>query len=348
MTSLLAILLIIVILILQVIWVGFTSSLLLTSRYQLKRQAQNGDAKAKAIYALTADGRQIHIALLIAMVSSIVVMTLLLENLMLSLFAAIFAVVLTTLGGLLLPFLYAEKLGLNITAKLAPYAAKLLFVMRPVTKFIASRVDVALGKKSLLYSKEQLVRITDDASKNQLGDISPDEARIMKHALLFGTIKIKDIMIPRKVVTMVSDSEQMGPLVMDELHKSGHSRFPVTSSASTDTIVGTLYLHDLVGGKKSGSVGSLMSPKVYFVHEELDLNHALDAFIKTKHHLFVVVNNFEEYVGILTIEDVVEQVLGRQIVDEFDNYENLREVAALRAHKERVKKQAQTDKNVIQ
>ena len=78
-----------------------------------------------------------------------------------------------------------------------------------------------------------------------------------------------------------------------------------------------------------------MSPKVFFVHEELDLSHALNGFIKTKHHLFIVVNNFEEFVGILTIEDVLEQLLGRQIVDEFDAYENLREVALLRAKKER-------------
>lgn len=122
---------------------------------------------------------------------------------------------------------------------------------------------------------------------------------------------------------------------MDELHKSGHSRFPVYDPEKNDAIVGTLYLRDLIGNKKSGKVKDLMSKKVFFVHEELDLNHALNGFIKTRHHMFIVVNTFEEFVGILTIEDVLEQVLGRQIVDEFDAYENLREVALLRAKKER-------------
>jgi CBS domain containing-hemolysin-like protein len=170
----------------------------------------------------------------------------------------------------------------------------------------------------------------------------------MKHSLSFGQKTIYEIMIPRKVVTMVASTDLMGPVLMDELHKSGHSRFPVYDSDDSNTIVGTLYLKSLVGEKQSGPVKKLMSNKVFFVHEELDLMHALDAFIKTKHHLFVVVNNFEEFVGIITIEDVLEQVLGRQIVDEFDNYDNLREVAALRAKKERSKKQSQTDKTVIQ
>ena len=81
-----------------------------------------------------------------------------------------------------------------------------------------------------------------------------------------------------------------------------------------------------------------MSTDLYYVHEEEPLGHALQAIIKTKHHMFVVVNNFEEYVGILTIEDIVEQVLGKQIVDEFDKYDSIQAVAklhAMRDHKQR-------------
>lgn len=126
-------------------------------------------------------------------------------------------------------------------------------------------------------------------------------------------------MVPRRVVDVVSVKDEIVPVFLDELHKSGHSRFPVFDPDHDDTIIGVLYLRDLIGGKKSGRVRDLMVPKAYFVHEELDLNHALNAFIKTKHHLFIVIDNFEDFVGILTIEDVLEQVLGKQIIDEFDN-----------------------------
>jgi CBS domain containing-hemolysin-like protein len=70
------------------------------------------------------------------------------------------------------------------------------------------------------------------------------------------------------------------------------------------------------------------------VHEDFTLYQALQAFLKTKHHLFLVVNSFEELVGILTIEDVLEQMIGKPIVDEFDRYDDLRAVAAAAAHKD--------------
>lgn len=318
---------------LLVVWVGFAGSLLLTSRYELKRRAQKDDPKAKIIYALTADGREIFIALLLGMVLVTTLLALLLDSFMWSLLAAVSATLIVSVLGILLPLAYGEKLSLNLTAKLAPLASKLLVVMRPITRPLARMLDDAIGKKSLLYSKEQILHILDDQVKSPYADITADEARLVRHSLSFGAMQIRDVMIPRKVVSLVSAKDQMGPVLMNELHASGHSRFPVYDPDQPDSIIGTLYLHDLVGDKKSGAVDKIMSPKVFFVHEELDLNHALDAFIKTKHHLFIVVNNFEEFVGILTIEDVIEQILGRQIVDEFDAYENLREVAALRAKK---------------
>ncbi len=77
-----------------------------------------------------------------------------------------------------------------------------------------------------------------------------------------------------------------------------------------------------------------MSRKLTYVHEDFTLMRVLQAFLKTKRHLFLVVNSFEELVGIITIEDVLEQMIGRPIVDEFDKYDDLRAVAAAAAKKE--------------
>jgi CBS domain containing-hemolysin-like protein len=120
---------------------------------------------------------------------------------------------------------------------------------------------------------------------------------------------------------------------MDELSKSGHSRFPVYDD-KRDNIVGILYLHDLVGTKKTGRVDTLMSGRLTYVHEDFTLYQTLQAFLRTKQHLFLVVNSFEELVGIITIEDVIEQMIGRAIVDEFDQYDDMRAVAATAARKE--------------
>ncbi len=335
MQALLVVTVIILLLSLIALWTSFASSLLLSSRFELKKKAQTGQPQAKIIYALSASGREVLVAMLLGSLLAVGLIVTLLDIYMYTVLAAMAAALVTAVISILLPLAYGEKLGLKITVWLAPLANKILFVLRPLSRPLGKLLDNALGKKSLLYSKDQLLRIIDDHTTSPYADITVAEAKLVRHSLLFGRIKIADVMVPRTIVNSVGADEQMGPVLMDELHTSGHSRFPVSDAVNKDLIVGTLYLHDLVGEKKSGTVKSLMSRQVFFVHEELDLYHALDAFIKTKHHLFIVVNNFEEYVGILTIEDVIEQVLGRQIVDEFDNYENLRDVAALRAAKER-------------
>jgi CBS domain containing-hemolysin-like protein len=64
------------------------------------------------------------------------------------------------------------------------------------------------------------------------------------------------------------------------------------------------------------------------------LADALQAILKTRQHLFVVVNRFEEYVGVISIEDILEQIVGSPILDEFDQYDDLRAVAARQAEKD--------------
>jgi CBS domain containing-hemolysin-like protein len=329
--------LVIIVLLLSFIalWVSFAGALVLTSRFELKKRAQSGDAHAKVIYSLTSQGREVLVGCLIGSVLATTLLTTILNSLVWAFFGAVLAALLVLTFGIVLPFTYGAELSFNLMARLAPLANKVLVLLRPVSRPFSSLIDRRLGQQSLLYSKEQLLHIIDDHTKSPYSDISSDEAALVRRALSFGDMKISEIMVPRKVVDAVAVDDEVVPLFMDELHKSGHSRFPVYDPEKNDAIVGTLYLRDLIGNKKSGKVKDLMSKKVFFVHEELDLNHALNGFIKTRHHMFIVVNTFEEFVGILTIEDVLEQVLGRQIVDEFDAYENLREVALLRAKKER-------------
>jgi magnesium and cobalt transporter len=117
--------------------------------------------------------------------------------------------------------------------------------------------------------------------------------------------------------------------VLDELHKTGHSRFPVIDT-DIDHIVGVLHIKDLlrVGAKDSETAEQAMEKRVFYINQEQTLDHALAAFIKTRHHLFVVVNGYRETAGVLTLEDVMEALLGREIVDEFDLHDDLRAVAA--------------------
>lgn len=162
--------------------------------------------------------------------------------------------------------------------------------------------------------------------------LTPDERRLLTNGLHFAEKKVESIMTPRGVIAGVAKKDLIGPLLLDELHKTGHSRFPVLDG-DIDHIIGVLHIRELLAlhDKKSETAEQAMEKKVYYIHQDQTLDAALAAFIKTRHHLFIVVNGYRETAGIITLEDVVEALLGRQIVDEFDLHDNLREVAAREA-----------------
>lgn len=150
---------------------------------------------------------------------------------------------------------------------------------------------------------------------------------LIQCGLEFGDKKVRDVMTPKSMVDALKENETLGPVVLDRLHKSGHSRFPV-HEGDVDHMVGMLYLRDLVPLKKNLKYArDAMHKQVYYIREDQDLEHALAAFLKTHHHLFVVVNGYRETVGLLSLEDVIEALLGRKIIDEFDQHHDLRVVA---------------------
>ena len=115
--------------------------------------------------------------------------------------------------------------------------------------------------------------------------------------------------------------EPFGHVVDRGIHAAGRGH----------VVVGLLYIQDLLtldSGKRSGTAEKTMSPRVFYIREDQTLDHALAAFLRTHHHLFIVINEFRETVGIVSLEDVIEALLGRKIIDEFDTHEDLRTVAA--------------------
>jgi Mg2+/Co2+ transporter CorB len=177
-----------------------------------------------------------------------------------------------------------------------------------------------------LDSREELAHLVEGSG--QL--LSNDEKKLMLHGLEFGSRQVSEVMTPRGVIDSIGKRELLGPLVLDTLHKTGHSRFPVTDG-DIDHVVGVLHIQDLFildGKQRSSTVEKAMEPRVFYIREDHTLEKALAAFLRTRHHLFVVVNEFRETVGLLSLEDVIEALLGRKIMDEFDMHEDLRAVAA--------------------
>lgn len=305
------------------------------NHYQLKRKAMLGDKNAKIVYPLHSMGYQLLLCVLIINITANSIITVLLANKSGNIYSVIFSLILILLIGEILPMLYLRKYVISITAFLAPVLRKISGFMSPVIKPLSRIIEKNLNADKKLYSKEELLNMFDGQKLAVGSDIAPGELKMIKSVLQFGDKKIREVMTPRRMVQVVTKDDEVGPVLMDELHKSGYSRFPVVSEPKHFNFVGTLYLRDLVGETGTRKVKDLMSPHVRYVHEEESLDHALRAFLKTHHHLFVVVNSFEEFVGVLSIEDVLESAIGKEIVDEFDAHDDLRAVAKSLADKEK-------------
>jgi CBS domain containing-hemolysin-like protein len=322
----------------------FLSAVLLDKAYktisikELKRRAKTtGDKGSASIYRLAAIGESLKLFLwIIGSVGAAGLLLILIG------YSKSLAVVFIVLGGWLV--LSARTLKTNgilwkIAALISVPTFKLLNLLHPVlsklSKFISSLNPVTVHTG--LYDKEDLLEFFK-IQNNQLDNrISEQDLRIAFGALTFGDKLVRDVMTPRRQVTLVAASDTIGPLLMDELHASGFSRFPVVGAPTTEAnpqIIGTLYFKDLIEHQSRGKVSEVMQKGAHYIDENSTLRDALNVFLKTRHHLLVVMNKFEEIVGVISLEDVMEQILGQKIVDEFDRSRDLREEAAADAQQE--------------
>jgi CBS domain containing-hemolysin-like protein len=302
---------------------------------ELKRLARGGDPLAQALYRAAAYGASLGLLLWIIVAVALVVSFALLQQITPPVLAFIVEAVVVGVGFAWIPTTDLTKLGARLVVWTTPAIAWLLERLQPlfgkITKFAHDHRQIMVHTG--LYEREDLLSLLERQKAQPDSRIPHEELELLVHALTFGDKAVGDCMTPRRVVRAISADEHVGPVIIRELHESGHSRFPVYKDKE-DNIVGTLYLRDLINLKKTGTVNDVMEHSVYYIHEEYPLEQALHAFLKTKHHLFVVVNRFEEFVGILTIEDIIEQILGCKIVDEFDAYDDMRAVAADHARHE--------------
>jgi CBS domain containing-hemolysin-like protein len=188
-----------------------------------------------------------------------------------------------------------------------------------------------------LYDKEDLLDLINTQNHQIDNRIDEQDLKIAFGALTFGDKLVRDVMTPRRAIKLVAASDTIGPLLMDELYKSGFSRFPVVKAPTKEAnpeIIGTLYLKEIMAHQAGGKVADVMKKGVNFINESQNLREALAEFLKTQHHLLVVMNDFNEIAGVISLEDVMEQILGQKIVDESVQPEAPRAEALEQAEKE--------------
>ncbi len=302
---------------------------------ELKHRARHGDELAAAIMKAAGYGHSLRAVLWFLIGVTSASFFVFVSSTAPVWFALSASIMLVWVGFVLIPAARVTFISQRLAVWCATPLAKILAVLHPVIDWLLRFIHRhrPLHIHTGLYDRRDLIDLLEQQYVQPDNRIEKAELEIALHALTFGDDSVAEHMTPRRMVKAVNADEPLGPIVMDELHGSSHSRFPVYEGEQ-DNVVGTLYLRDLVREKHSGTVRTLMKPDVSYIHEDQSLHDALQAILRTHRHLFIVVNSFEEYVGIITIEDVLEAVIGSPIIDEFDQYDDLRAVAARAAKKE--------------
>jgi CBS domain containing-hemolysin-like protein len=306
---------------------------------ELKRQSRGGNVMAARVYKVRSEyGTELWLLmwLIIGLASASIV--LLLDSLVWTWLAVLFSAIFLIISRLVLP--HSKRIGtsLRLASLSAPVFEVALRYLHPLLKYPARGIEALTFNDvfATIHSREEMVETIKGNA--EAAHISRPEAEIAVSALTFGDKQIFEVMTPLAVVKTVDEDTILSPVELGELHESGFSRFPVKNSAGE--YVGTLFLKDAADLRSNKTVGSVMRKGVVYVGEHESLEQALKAFLKTHQHLFLAVNDFEELVGVVTIEDVIESIIGAQIVDEFDQYDDLRAVATKRAKEIRSDREA--------
>lgn len=160
-----------------------------------------------------------------------------------------------------------------------------------------------------LESAEQLVHLVETAGHV----LSDDQQSIIVRGLGWHTTPVMSIMTPAKDIVSINYKELLGPLVLDDLHHSGHTQFPVVRG-NGNTIIGVLDITqqlDATSGKKSETAEKAMSPQVLRIESDESLPAALHMLQKSHLHMLIVVDSDGKTVGIVTLADIAASLLGK-------------------------------------
>jgi metal transporter CNNM len=325
--------LIIILLTLSALFSGLTIGLMSLDLNTLKLQAKNNNINAAKVLRIREKGTQLLVMLLLANTFVNAILAVFMADKFSGLVAGFFTTVLIFLFGELLPQAVLTRHALSFGAKVAPFVKALLFITHPITKPIAMAIDALLGKEMYKkYSKKELLDILEDDSSVDSTDVDTDERRIVKGSLSFSHKKVKDVLTPSTIVESLHIDDVIDQEYILKLKESGYSRLPVQTDDRNHT-VGILYLKDLIGMKLPVCVSEVMDSTVHFVNTEDMLDTVLDDFIKTNMHLFVVIDEFGTFQGVVTLEDILEEIIGTEIMDEDDEDADLRAVARINKKK---------------
>ena len=221
------------------------------------------------------------------------------------------------LCGEILPKIYANRNNLAFAKRVAYFIYTLDTFFSPISlpmKSFTVWIQKRLGKTKSNISVGQLSQALELASEE---DTTNEEKKLLESIVSFGNTETCEVMVPRVDIFALSEDTPFSE-VLSEIVKIGYSRIPVYRE-NLDNITGVIYIKDLLPYiEKTDFEWTKVMRKAFFVPENKKLDDLLSEFQEKKIHLAVVVDEYGGTCGIITLEDIMEEIVG-SINDEFDD-----------------------------
>lgn len=231
------------------------------------------------------------------------------------------------LFGELLPKVYAAKNPDKFVLKtiIPIYWANVLFypLAETITEFIKlSFSKLKFDKTKTVLKKSEITELTEFS--HEKGAIEDEEQELIQGIVSFRSIEAGEIMTPRVDIKAISTEESLHD-VISTINETGHSRFPLYKD-DLDTIKGIIYAKDILPFVKNPQKGETLSltsiaRQTLFIPKSKKISDLMRQFQKKKMHIAIVVDEYGGTAGLITLEDIVEEVVG-DIWDEYDKEED--------------------------
>lgn len=221
--------------------------------------------------------------------------------------------------GEVVPKVYANHNNLGfakLATRLLSFCSVLFSPVSLVLMSISNVIESRIERKGYNLSVDDLHQALELTTTNQ--ETSDEEKGILKGIVNFGTLSVKQVMRSRMDITAL-DMETDFHELMDKINKSGHSRIPIYSE-TIDKIEGILYIKDIlphIDKEESFKWQNLLRPG-FFIPENKKVDTLLKDFQEKRVHMAIVVDEYGGTSGLITMEDVIEEIVG-EINDEFDD-----------------------------
>lgn len=309
---------------LSALFSGLTLGLLSLDTHSLLRRAKHGDKDAIAVYPVRSRGNLLLTTLLLGNVAVNTTLSIFLGSIASGIVAGIVATALIVMFGEIIPQAVISRNALWFGARTIWFTRAVIILLYPIAYPIAIALNYFLGSEiPTTYSRRELMEIISEHEDSEHSTLDADEERILHGALQFSHKRVREVMTEADDVVSFDENQRLNDEFFTEVQSHGFSRLPIYSGDKSN-IVGILFVKDLIVEDENISIKQTeeaFEPAFMTVRPDELLDAVLARMLKRRQHIAVVKTKNGQFLGVISLEDIIEEIIQIEIEDEDDDEE---------------------------